>query len=101
MVVHGKLVSGHRFFEPKEELFRAVVPETPAAEGRVHLTELIADDFRESATSFTDPAGRATQIHLADATVMMGAVNLNLTNWRGRLSEVTGWTTGSVGAPQD
>ena len=97
LVVSGTLVSGAKYFDAANETwFKGDL---------AAIWSLEVEHYRQLADG-TDKAdlsaeiARTGYIHLLDAVVHEGGRQLGLEAWRGRLTEVSGWSLGALRASQ-
>ncbi|MDV6304857.1 hypothetical protein R3P93_20030 [Rhodococcus cerastii] len=95
VVVSGTLVSGARYFDAANE--------TWSKGDLAAIWSLEVEHYRQLADG-TDRADLSTEIartgyiHLLDAVVHEGGRQLGVAAWRGRLTEVSGWSLGALRA---
>lgn len=94
-VVTGTLVSGATYFETMNELH--------SKSGLLPVWQPEVEFYREMIDSdepfdLSVEVERTTFLHLIDASVYGGNQLVGLRAWRGRLSEVSGWSIGSLRA---
>jgi hypothetical protein len=105
-IVSGLLISGRSYFG----LLRAVLEESgdddskPFVDALAEILNEVANIYprrpsEESADESPPDLARTTYIHLRAATVHVPGPNPGLEQglWRGRLSEVSGWSIGNFG----
>lgn len=100
-IVSGALISGRRYFDLVIERFR----ESNSEFGQVFSEwfKPVADVYREDESSRKEddqPAPRPVEfIHLRDAKTFGAGDSAPLPGvlWRGRLSEISGWSIGNFG----
>jgi hypothetical protein len=113
-VIAGKIISGEQWTREVGELYKAADGEDSAVGGYLHMlaadastekgewkkVDEVAEQLpREYRNAVLNARAQLTFVHLRDARVLIGGHGIpkNGMHWRGRISEVSGFTLGVLG----
>jgi len=96
-IVSGSIVSGERYIEPLAERSRAAVHDDDG--GMYEAIAKYFEDFAEVVKADDEDSDGPYFIHLANATIATGSGQTPLSKgvlWRGKLSDVAGFSFGRL-----
>ncbi|MEV8566501.1 hypothetical protein AB0436_13130 [Streptomyces sp. NPDC051322] len=91
-IIGGQLVSPVTWADRWEEVVSEATARQERSELMAQLPHTVQDALRQMGA---EPDGRQSFIHLVDATFMSAPTAPTAPVWRGRVSDISGWSLGS------